>query len=299
MTIEQLVAGFLAWVRRHRDPGTAVYYEGRLKLFRAKFGFRDVGNLTSLEIDEWLFEAGAGCGPTTRRHNAVAVTALQNFAREHDLLAKDWFRKLEKPRALRRERIPTPEELAALLARASIEVLRMIAGLCQSGCRPGELCGLQVPNVHWDEGVCIIPQHKTARRTVKPRRVPIGDAFAATLRDALGEPPRTEGPVFLSPRGKPWTVDGFEAAWRRLRTKAGLPEDLVPYHCRHWFGTQLLKAKVPLKQAAELMGHKRTSTTELYAHLDPGELAREQNQVPTLPFPRPPDPAAGSPPAAA
>jgi hypothetical protein len=51
----------------------------------------------------------------------VPLTTLQSFALRESLLDKPWFKRLEKPRMGRRERIPTAEEIAALLKGASPE----------------------------------------------------------------------------------------------------------------------------------------------------------------------------------
>jgi hypothetical protein len=72
-----------------------------------------------LEIDEHLALAGSGMSDSTRHHNCVALERLQKFALEYKLLDKPVFGILEKPRVGRRDRVPTPAETNALLARAS------------------------------------------------------------------------------------------------------------------------------------------------------------------------------------
>jgi integrase/recombinase XerD len=67
-----------------------------------------------------------------------------------------------------------------------------------------------------------------------------------------------------------------------LRNAAGLPDDLVLYLARHRFGTEVLRAGVPLKDVADLMGHASVTTTEIYLHRDVTELASNQDRVPEL-----------------
>jgi len=52
-------------------------------------------------------------------------------------------------------------------------------------------------------------------------------------------------PVFLSPKGEPWSVGNLSSTHRRLRDAAGLPRDLVLYLARHRFGTEALRAGLP------------------------------------------------------
>jgi hypothetical protein len=74
--------------------------------------------------------------------------------------------------------------------------------------------------------------------------IPIGKNFGQTLQRAIDH--RQTGPVFLSPKGEPWSVGNLSRTHRRLRDAAGLPRDLVLYLARHRFGTEALRAGLPL-----------------------------------------------------
>ena len=295
MLIRELVDTFQRWNARHRADKTVRFYASRLRRFVETFGAREASSLTSLELDEFLFAAGEGLSDTTKHHNAVGVTTLQNFAIREGLLEKAWTRRIEKPPIGRRERIPTDEEVKTLLAGASPEFRLIYRALSQSGARPGELCNLQIEQILWDRGRIELKHHKTARKTGKPRRIPLGEAFAKTLREAIGD--RPAGPAFLGPNGAAWTVDNLSSTHRRLRDAAGLDKRIVLYCARHRFGTGLVKAGVDLKIVAELMGHEHVSTTEIYTHLDAGELAKDQDKLPEIPLPDDPpaEPPTGPP----
>ncbi len=117
---------------------------------------------------------------------------------------------------------------------------------------------------------------KTARKTGKPRRIPIGRKFGDLLDQAIGE--RKEGPVFLSPAGKGWRVSNLSRTYSRLRDNAGLPKDLVLYLARHECGTKICREK-GIEFARRLLGHSNISTTQRYMHLDDQELAEAQDLV--------------------
>ena len=72
-----------------------------------------------LEIDEHLADVAKGMSDSTRHHDAMALERLQAFALEHKLLDKPVFGRLEKPRVAQRDRIPTADETAAILANAA------------------------------------------------------------------------------------------------------------------------------------------------------------------------------------
>jgi hypothetical protein len=89
--------------------------------------------------------------------------------------------------------------------------------------------------------VIALKEHKTARKTRRPRRILIGRKFGELLDQEIGD--RTEGPVFLSPRGKQWKVANRSGTYSRLRDLAGLTRDLVLYLARHECGTKICRKK--------------------------------------------------------
>jgi integrase len=138
---------------------------------------------------------------------------------------------------------PDRREVTALIKGAAPEFRLIYTGLLQCGTRPGELCRAQISDVDWEKGRITLSEHKTARKTGKPRVIPIGKSFGQTLQKAIDH--RQSGPVFRSPSGAAWAVGNLSSTHRRLRNAAGLPHDLVLYLARHRFGTEALRAGVP------------------------------------------------------
>jgi integrase/recombinase XerC/integrase/recombinase XerD len=276
MLIGHLIEKFLAYCSRHRAPATVAFYRTRLKKFCREFNDRELASLTPLEIDEHLASAGTGMSDSTRHHDAVALGRLQKFALDHELLDKPVFGKLEKPRVGQRDRVPTAAETDAILAHASPAFRLIYLALRQCGARPGELCRATIADVDRASAVITLKEHKTARKTGQPRRIPIGRKLGQLLDQAIGS--RSEGPVFLSPAGKAWTVPNLSRTYSRLRDLAGLPRDLVLYLARHECGTKICREK-GIEYARRLLGHSDISTTQRYMHLDERELADAQDLV--------------------
>jgi integrase len=276
MLIGELIKIFYAWCGRHRSPATVAFYRTRLRLFGQKYNDRDLATLTPLEVDEYLAEAGAGMSDSTRHHDVVALERLQKFALEHKLLDKPVFENLEKPRVGRRDRVPTPTETEAILSRGSAAFRLIYSALRQCGARPGELCRATIADIDRTANAIVLREHKTARKTGKPRRIPIGRKLGELIALAIGD--RQAGPVFLSPAGKAWTVPNLSRTYSRLRNEAGLPRDLVLYLARHECGTTICREK-GIEFARRLLGHANISTTQRYMHLDDRELADAQDLV--------------------
>src|SRR6185436_4549961 len=116
-----------------------------------------------------------------------ALERLQKFALDHKLLDRPLFGKLEKPRVGQRDRVPTPAETDTILSRASPEFRLIYSALRQCGARPGELCRLTIADVDRAAGMITLKEHKTARKTGKPRRIPIGQKLGALLDQAIGD----------------------------------------------------------------------------------------------------------------
>jgi integrase len=276
MLITELTDKFFAYCSRHRSPATLAFYRQRLRKFCRQFNARELASLTPLEIDEHLAKAGEGMSDSTRHHDAVALGRLQKFALDHELLDRPVFGKLEKPRVGQRDRVPTTMETDAILTRSSPEFRLIYSALRQCGARPGELCRATVADIDRAANAIVLKEHKTARKTGKPRRIPIGTKLGALLDQAIGK--RAEGPIFLSPAGKAWTVPNLSRTYGRLRDNAGLPRDLVLYLARHECGTKICREK-GIEYARRLLGHANISTTQRYMHLDERELADAQDLV--------------------
>jgi integrase len=172
--------------------------------------------------------------------------------------------------------LPIASASAAILANASPQFRLIYSALRQCGARPGELCRATIADVDRTANAIVLREHKTARKTGKPRRIPIGRKLGELLAQAIGD--RQAGPIFLSPAGKAWSVPNLSRTYSRLRDLAGLPRDLVLYLARHECGTKICREK-GIEYARRLLGHANISTTQRYMHLDDRELADAQDLI--------------------
>ncbi len=275
-TVAELAKKFIAWNAEHRKPDTMKFYKSRLKRFVEHFGEREFSSLNQLELEEYFTEVGRKLANSTRKHNIVAFTTLQNWALKRKQIEAPVCGPLEKPPAGQRNRIPTRKENAVILRAANRQFRIIYQALRHCGARPGELCSAQISDLKEDATVIVLEDHKTARKTGKPRRIPVGNKMRKWVRRGIGD--RTEGPIFLSPRGKPWTTARLSQTFRRIRNKHGLKKDLVLYMTRHEFGT-LATEKHGIHAASIMLGHTQITTTQRYAHADEDKLRKLQDDV--------------------
>ena len=246
-----------------------------------------------------------------RTHHLAAIELTNGFARAlkrlykwaavEQLVPRDPFVKLATPPAGQRERVLTRAEVARLYLASPRPLRRLLFVQLRTIARPGEIRGLTWGQVDLDRRVITLIKFKGKKRRrdkLKARVIPLPVVVVMLLRNLLRKSidPSPAGRVFYS-NGRPWSANAVRCAMRRARRRAGLDdgeEPVVCYHLRHTGATNAIRAEVPLKLVAEVMGHARTSTTERYLHLDAGDLVgaidrASRRQKPASNPPHPPD----------
>lgn len=220
-----------------------------------------------------------------------ALKRLYKWGTNEELVPRDPFAKLTIPPCGRRERTLTRSEVCRLY-RAAPRALRLLLLVqLHTLSRPGEIRNLTWGQILWDQRVILLTQFKGQKRRrdkLKARAIPLPHHVLRLLRNLhrKSADPSPTGRVFVAPRGKPWTPNGVRCAIRRARKAAGLDvgdEPVVCYHLRHTSATNAIRADVPLKLVAEIMGHARTSTTERYLHLNTTDVVAAIDRVTARP----------------
>lgn len=270
--VGELVVLRLRDLRVRRDTG-AVGSGAKDDVVRRLAGFADMhGDLRADQIkphhvDEWL-ATKPGWGKTSRHDGAGAVKSVFKWAAKKGLIDRNPLAEMEKPRRVkRREVIPTPVEIRALLAAPKIPELQdLLVFIFGTGCRPKEARTLEAKHLDRANGLAVLAQHKTADKTDRPRVLYLtGEAEAVAYRLADARP---TGPIFLNSQGSPWTHNAVGLALRRLRKREGLPDSVVAYALRHAYATDALAHEVPAAFVAEMMGHADLRMMATYSHVN-------------------------------
>jgi integrase len=301
MDVQTAIARFNEWCRGQHARNTCLLYESRLRSLSAMFAARELGALTREEVEAWLAAAklkadGTPKAPDTIRATAIAFMSFQKWAVEYGFLPQPIVAQIKKPMGRMRQRIPKREETEKLLKHATDEFRRIYTALRRTGARPNELCRARLSDWKFDEetplesrfqsdrvlgdptrsdfGQIVLEEHKTAKKTGRPRRIDVGRKLATLLLESIGD--RTEGAIFLSQTGKLWTPQRLSTVYRELRNASGLPKDLILYLARHEHGTQIYQ-KLGIFAAKEALGHTDIKTTQRYVHSTPEERSKNQD----------------------
>jgi integrase/recombinase XerD len=148
----------------------------------------------------------------------------------------------------------------------------LVLGLVRLGLRAGEIAGLKLQDVDWDQGTLSVRQTKKRRATLMPLPQAVGQAWVAYLR--RGRPPTVLRQVFVSAHRPPqvMTSNSVTKVVSRALARAGLPWRGA-HVLRHTLATHLVQKGASLKAVADLLGHQQLQTTGLYAKVNRPMLA--------------------------
>lgn len=200
-------------------------------------------------------------------------------------------RKLIAFAAARAEGITRP-----IMRRFELQAVLMLRLIAETGCRPKEACRARWRDLDADQGLLVLKEHKTARKTGRDRLIVIPPAILAELL-ALRESGHAH-PAYLfahkrthgensrgaaKETGAPWTRPGY-TCWFRLLVRAArkakleLPEGVTLYWLRHSYLTDAQIA-VGAERAADLAGNSKELARGTYLHVQAEELRRQQEEV--------------------
>ncbi|MDH3691318.1 MAG: site-specific integrase [Gammaproteobacteria bacterium] len=165
-----------------------------------------------------------------------------------------------------RERILSLDEAAALFNAVDAEHMLMYLLLAfNTLARPEAI--LELRRFQLDLDNRLIRLNPPAREQTKKRRptLPITNTLFPWLQN-------TKSDVLVNWRGR--HLNSIKKGFRRLRERAGLDADVIPYTVRHTMATELRKRAVPAWEVSGFLGHKSHGSTDRYAKYAPDYLGQ-------------------------
>ena len=80
--------------------------------------------------------------------------------------------------------------------------------------------------------------------------------------------------LFLSKRGKKFSIDALPDIVNRYKTKANITKHINAHTFRHSMATHLLLKGMDLRSLQEILGHNSIETTQIYTHLNTKDLKK-------------------------
>ena len=222
----------------------------------------------------------AGLAPASLKLIVVALKIFFRFLNTRKIISGNPAEVLVLPRLTRYLPETLNElEVSRLLAvdlRARAFPLRdraMLELLYASGLRISELADARLEHLNLEERFI-----RVIGKGNKTRIIPVGrEACEAISRYLTGERPvlvgkRTGSEIFLARHGHRLTTQRLWQIVKEIAALGGFETNIYPHLLRHSFATHLLSNGADLRIIQELLGHADISTTEVYTHVDQGQL---------------------------
>jgi integrase len=217
---------------------------------------------------------GKPYAPQTVKHVLILQKRVFNWAIRRDLYTGlNPCLKVRPPKFDNRVNNPlSKKELTRLLSvleswgnqRGSL----LVKFALYTGKRRGEIIALKWKDIDLENRLMTF--HGMTTKSGKGQTLPIGQKAYEILLSAKDL--QLNDTVFSSRTG-PYSRNGFNSIWRRIRKQAGIS---IRFHdLRHTFASYLASSgKVDIYVLKELLGHSSIEMTQRYAHLINGALQR-------------------------
>jgi integrase/recombinase XerD len=264
-------------VERGLATNTIESYSRDLTRFFEFLENRDIPPPSASQVDLMDYVSSLAGTLSTRSiaRNLSAVKMFYRFLVSDGKIEDNPARLLSSPKLPRRlPYVLSAEEVERLLSQPVPETTRgkrdraMLELLYATGLRVSELVNLKMANVNLEAGFL-----RTVGKGSKERMVPVGAKALEALKEYLNQgrgsflKKRTSSYLFLNPRGKPLTRQGFWKTIKRYGLLAGISKKITPHSLRHSFASHLLEHGADLRSVQIMLGHSDISTTQIYTHV--------------------------------
>jgi integrase/recombinase XerD len=226
----------------------------------------------------------------TQGTRLVALKGFFRFLYKRGEVLVDPAAGLELPRGPRHlpRGIMTPPEVRRVLNEPDMDTplgLRdkaILEVLYSTGIRNAELRALAVN----DADILNQELHIRQGKGGKDRVVPLGEVAARIVNAYVKESrPRLlkgrpdTGHLFVSVGGRPLLAGNLVWAVCKYVRRAKLKKHVTPHAFRHTCATHMLRGRAGIRHIQELLGHRSIATTQIYTHVEVGDLKREHRRT--------------------
>lgn len=255
------------------SPLTLKMYGFQCNLLKRHFGNIEMGDYTTENLKQYLGEAGGHLKSSSLGHRVRFIKSLFKWTHEEGYLLKNPAAKLKEPKL--GKRIPK------FLSEREIEHLRegchtsmenaLFEFFYSTGCRIGEVAKLNQDDINFEESSVVVHG-----KGDKEREVYFNVRCAIWLKRYLNERDDEEPCLFVTER-KPirrMSIDSLRYVVKRISSRAGIKKIIHPHQLRHSYATHMVDNGAPLEVIQSLLGHEKSETTRIYAHLS-GKLRHD------------------------
>lgn len=180
---------------------------------------------------------------------------------------------MELPRPMKSRKLPevfSKEEISRIIEITINRKHKLIISLIYgTGIRLSEAIGLRIDDIDIERGIINICGGKGKKDRVVILPVNLIELIHQYRKEYFPK-------VFLfeGRSGGSYSPRSIQNIVKNAIKKAGIRKDASVHTLRHSFATHLLEAGVDLRYIQELLGHKSSSTTEIYTHISSDRIRR-------------------------
>lgn len=224
-----------------------------------------IRKITTDEIRTYLaeYQQRNNCSKVTVDNVRRNISSFFSWLEEEDYILKSPMRRIHK--------IKTKQPVKEIISDEMIERLRdncrcsrdlaMIDLLYSTGIRVGELVGLNISDIDFEERECVV-----YGKGDKERRVYFDAKAKLHLQNYINSRADTNPALFVT-LDSPYErlkISGVEIRVRELGRKLNI-EKIHPHKFRRTMATRAIDKGMPIEQVQKILGHSQIGTTMQYA----------------------------------
>ena len=222
--------------------------------------------------------------PKTVQCHVRALKAFSSWLHIEGYTSENSLKNLKLPKAPQKIIEPlAPEEIREIIASISKNSPTgsrnhaILVTLLDTGLRASEVANVTLGHLNLKDGYI-----KVMGKGAKERVVPIGKYIQMTLWsyiDKVRPKPNSQdcNNLFLSPNGKPITVNAIKLVFSRLAKSSGVKR-LHAHLCRHTFAINYLINGGDIFSLREILGHTTLEMVNHYLHFTTSQITEQHHK---------------------
>jgi integrase len=286
-------------MKQHKPSSQSSEKSDLNRVLVPRFGSMSLKDITAEAVQ--VFVTSLKGSPKTARNLICTMRLVWKTAKDWGYISHDPFHGLRFPQPSKVETYNfTVEESLAIIAAAPEQWKSFLWLLAETGMRPGELAGLMVDGVDWQEATIRIDQSVWQGKLQTPKTVKAIRKFAISskLVERLRAYQRDHwmrnelGLMFASQEGNPLSMDNFRnrvlnPILKKLKIDKKLKAMGIArcgnYAFRHMNATVMDEIGTPLKTRQHRLGHAQIETTMThYTHKVDAEDRKAAETIGTM-----------------
>lgn len=243
---------------------TVSYYKSTVEALLREID-TPIRKISTDEIRGYLakYQEKGNCSKTTIDNVRRNISSFFSWLEEEDYILKSPMRRIHKIKTVQLVKETISDELIERLRDACKcqRDLAMVDLLYSTGIRVGELVGLNIDDISFEERECVV-----FGKGDKERRVYFDAKAKLHLQDYLRER-NDDNPALFVTLDSPHVrlkISGVEIRIRELGRSINV-DKIHPHKFRRTMATRAIDKGMPIEQVQKLLGHSQIDTTMKYA----------------------------------